>query len=207
MRWENPCFQHTRTSSISLPPADIPLKDALQQLYRKANLQKEVAQVLMKRYIPTQGSRITNGFLIEYLKTANMEGLEFVEESSQSANCGNNISASLLNDYKHLSTLAVFLEKMVEDEMYFEHAELYDFMAPVQEKLYELMCDMHTTIYTVVNATISNHVTRDVMIDDLRGMSNERSSRFYRDYTIVNKDIEFLSQFSQKYLNISKSLS
>lgn len=62
----------------------------------------------MNLQIPTQGSRITNGFLIEYLKTANMEGLEFVEESSQSANCGNNVSSLnlqngwlLISQFKH----------------------------------------------------------------------------------------------------------
>jgi hypothetical protein len=50
-RWENPCFQHPQTGASSLPPADIPLKEALQHLYQKANIQKQAANVLKENYV------------------------------------------------------------------------------------------------------------------------------------------------------------
>ncbi|XP_062588255.1 uncharacterized protein LOC134249916 [Saccostrea cucullata] len=203
-RWENPCLLQVQTDTQSLQPAVIPLKVALQQIYQKANLQRDAAITLRKHYIPTLGERITNPFLIKYLESAEMDELDLIEESTH---CENNITVTLLEDYRRLSFLAVFLEKVVEDEVFYEHGELYDNMKPVQDYLYQLMCDMHTTIYTVVNGAITNHVTREVMSDELRNLSDDRASRYYRDYTIVSKDIEFLSQFSDKYLNITKSIS
>lgn len=204
-RWETPC---SRDTSDSLPPMVIPVEQALRAMSVKSTLQKDSAIVLKKNYIPVLGRRLTNSFLITNLETADMEGLNLVEESDnmQTACKNNNISTILLNEYRLLSTLAVFLEKVLEDEVYFEHSELYDLMAPVQDKLYELMCDLHTTLYTILHVTIENHVTRDVMNTDLRSLSEDRSSRYYRDYVIYSKNIQYLNHLSAKFLNLTTSL-
>lgn len=186
----------------------ITVEQALREMSVKSTLQKEAAILLKKNYIPTIGRRLTNSFLITNLETADMEGLNLVEESDnmQTACKNNNISTILLNEYRLLSTLAVFLEKVVEDEVYFEHSELYDIMVPVQNNLYQLMCDLHTTLYTVLHVTIENHVTRDVMNTDLRSLSEDRSSRYYRDYVIYSKDIQYLNHLSAKFLNLTTTL-
>jgi hypothetical protein len=54
--------------------------------------------------IPAQGDRITNSFLIKYLETAHMEGLEFVDEP-QDTGCENNVSSL------HLFMLVNFIIK------------------------------------------------------------------------------------------------
>nr|XP_022344756.1 uncharacterized protein LOC111137554 isoform X3 [Crassostrea virginica]XP_022344757.1 uncharacterized protein LOC111137554 isoform X3 [Crassostrea virginica] len=204
MRWENPCFRSApEPSSEPLPSMKISIADALRALSVKSTLQREAAIVLKSRYIPELGSRLTNSFLIQYLQTANMEGLNLVEESESVLSCNSNISTILLSDYRLLSTMAVFLEKVIEDEMYFEHGELYDVMETVQDKLYDLLCDLHTTIYTVVNGSIESHVGRDAMNEELRSLSEVRANRFYRDYTIINKNIQFLDHLSEKYQKLS----
>ena len=104
----------------------------------------------------------------------------------------------MLSDYHQLSVMAVYWEKMILDEIWFESGEYESIMRNAENKIYQILCTQYTTIHRVLQSSIDSYVERSVMPDDYRDLSN-RSERFARGYIIARDTTRILKFIAEKY--------
>lgn len=112
------------------------------------------------------------------------------------------VTKVFLEDYESFSRLAVFLEQVMLDESQLKFEEYLRGMRFVENMTNLILCDLHIAIHSVVHATVSNYVERNVMSDSLRSMNNT-AERFVRDYIIFHKAENFGKLVEEKYKLLS----
>ena len=108
------------------------------------------------------------------------------------------VTEVILGDYHQLSVMAVYWEKMIQDEVQYEYGEYENDMRTAENKLYQIMCTMYTAIYNVLHSSIDSYVQRSVMLDEYRNIMN-RSARHIRDYIIARDTTRILDFIARKY--------
>ena len=82
------------------------------------------------------------------------------------------IIEELISDFRQVSIMAVYWEKMVQDEAFHEYREYETVMTTAENKLYQVLC----TQYTGVHQYIDSFVERSVM----HGNNRDANSRTIR---------------------------
>ena len=93
--------------------------------------------------------------------------------------------------------MAVYWEKMIQDEAYHEYREYETVMTTAESKLYQVLC----TKYTGVHQYIDSFVERSVMHGNYRDV-NTRTMRSIRDFVIARDTTKIFDTLTRKYAYI-----
>ena len=109
----------------------------------------------------------------------------------------------LLSDYRQVSILAVYWEKMIQDEVSHENSDYKSVMETADNKLYQILC----TQYTGLNKSVGQFVERSVMPGKYRtfNSSKGKTHRFVRDYVIARDTTQILKYMESRYVHLRAS--
>ena len=111
----------------------------------------------------------------------------------------------LLSDYRQVSIMAVYWEKMIEDEVFHENSEHKTVMEDAENKLYQILC----TQYTGLKQSVGQFVEPSVMPDKYRYFTSNRgkTNRFMRDYVIARDTMQILKSMESRYVHLRSSMN
>ena len=101
--------------------------------------------------------------------------------------------------------MAVYWEKMIEDEVSHENSEHKTVMEDAENKLYQILC----TQYTGLNKSVGQFVERSVMPDKYRNSNSSqgKTRRFMRDYVIARDTMQILKSMESRYVHLRSSMN
>ena len=105
-----------------------------------------------------------------------------------------------MSDYRRVSIMAVYWEKMIQDEEVFEHGVYERNMTNAENKLYSILC----TLYTGLNQDVGPFVQRSAM-SDVNRIVDDRTKRNVRDFVIARDTASILDSMSREYALILNS--
>ncbi|CAC5419007.1 unnamed protein product [Mytilus coruscus] len=176
-RWKHPCGSSTLRPP--LPPQSEIISDLIIRL-READ---DIASNLRNKYA---NERIIIKAIRSRLDKMHLDGfrVEDVQEKNVSLTI-ENVTVTLLESYTQLSTAAIFLGQIKNNEKIYDHGAFSANIIDIENKLYDVLCHVHMAI-DQSGAVIEKYQSRDIMSIELPIM--DRRYRYSCDYVII-KDI------------------
>ncbi|XP_041370895.1 uncharacterized protein LOC121384532 [Gigantopelta aegis] len=106
----------------------------------------------------------------------------------------------LITDFINLSTVLVFLEQILVDDLEHENSSSQTEMKTLENKLFSILCQTETILQTL-GLKVPSHVTRDVMDNALRDVKNTADRR-KRDYTMAKDAVHLMKANEDNHIKM-----
>ncbi|XP_063412529.1 uncharacterized protein LOC134695241 [Mytilus trossulus] len=176
-RWRHPCGSSTLRPP--LPPQPEIISDLIVRL-READ---DIATNLRIKYA---NERIIVQAIRRRLDRVHLDGFKVEHMPEKNASLVfKNVTVTFLESYAQLSTAAVFLEQIKNNENVHDHGAFSADIIDIENKLYDVLCHVQMAIVQS-DAVIEKYQSRDIMSN--QSPITDRRYRYSCDYIII-KDV------------------
>jgi len=104
-------------------------------------------------------------------------------------------------DFEQLSITAVFVEQAKLDDINYDLGSFKLTFDHIEDKLYSTLCSLQNLIKNL-GSSVNSNVTRDVMPEELKSISNNTLQRYSRDFITLKDAFLFYSKLLDKFIFI-----